>query len=283
MYKKHRNENIVFTFLLLTCFYFLIQGQTPLVILIRKVLYNIIYNNIYTITHYTFNKNNLANMQVIIKLRKENIRYKIQNQQLIDKLRNYNIICQEYKDLIKLLNLKKVNNNVSIFAHIYVVDCNEWYKSVIINKGSNHGLYNGLPVVIFNKQQNKLCVLGKIQITYKASSKIILITKLLHVIPVMVENKEIHCLAEGTNSDTLKITYINKDAEIKCGDKIVTSSLGTIFQQGILVGIITKILKTNPGDDFKTAIAKVCFDNHTLCKAIVFSPSKQANNEKCFV
>jgi rod shape-determining protein MreC len=275
MYRNYKNENIFFVFLLIICFYFIIYRNTTVIMSIRKTLYNFLYPSFYLTTNYKLKKSDLINIQTIAILRKENNQYKIRNKHLVDQLRNYNIIYQDYKDLITLLNLKQKYNTTSIFAKICFRDYNEWYQSIIINKGIIHGLYNGLPVFVFNKQQNELCVMGKIKETYKTSSKVILITKLLHLLPVTIKNKGIHCLAEGTNSNLLKITYIPKDANIKCGDKIVVSPLSTIFQQDILVGFIIKILHNTYNDNFKTAIAKVVFDNNVLCKAVILLPSNQ--------
>ncbi|MDR0915526.1 MAG: rod shape-determining protein MreC [Endomicrobium sp.] len=277
MFKKYKDENVIFIFILTICFYFISYKETQLVILVRKTLYKIIYATI----NYSFKKNDLLNMHSIVALRQENTKYKIKNQQLLDRLRSFNSIYQEYENLRTLLHLKERHNIVSTFAHIYVRDCNEWYKSIILNKGIDHGLYNGLPVVIFNKQENALCAMGKIDEIYQTSSKVILITKALYMLPVMIKNKDIHCLAEGTNSNLLKITYIPKDANVKCGDRVIVSPLSVTFQRDILVGIIIKVLQAIPGDNFKTAVAKVCFDNNVIYKAIICFPLKQVNNEKC--
>ncbi|MDR0890810.1 MAG: rod shape-determining protein MreC [Endomicrobium sp.] len=219
-------------------------------------------------------KDDLAIIRTIKFLRKENTEYKTRNKQLIDQLRNYIVIYEEYKKLLQLFQIKPIKNTTSVFARMFIRDCNEWYKYIIIDKGTSHGIHNGFPVLIFNKQQNELCALGRIQETYKTVSKVILITKSLTLFPVMIKNKNIHCLAEGNDSNILNITYIPKDANVKHGDKIIISSLSSIFQCGILVGIITKVLKAKSGDHFKTAKAKVYFDNNIIHQAIVLIPFK---------
>ncbi|MDR3256497.1 MAG: rod shape-determining protein MreC [Endomicrobium sp.] len=268
-YQKSRHGNILFIILILICFSFIIGRFTSLVILIKKFVYYISYPNISTANFIFRSAGNFAgNIRTIVSMHQENIAYKQKNQELGDKLRNYDAMSKEYDDLSKLLKLTKIKNTASVFARISVRTPNEWYQWFIIDKGEADGLYNEIPVVMLNKENDTLCVVGRIIETYKTSSKVALITNSICVLPVKVKGKDINCLAEGVNSNLLKITYIPQEADIKCGDEIVVSELSGVFQQDMPVGIITNILEEQ-STDFKTATANTFFEKDTLYKAIV--------------
>ena len=82
-----------------------------------------------------------------------------------------------------------------------------------------------------------------------------LITNVMSAVPVR-SRKDINCLAEGFNSNLMKITYIPLNAAVDVGDEIVSSSLSSVFGEGISVGIISSVSQ-EPSMDFKTAIAEI--------------------------
>ncbi|OEG70561.1 hypothetical protein ATZ36_04095 [Candidatus Endomicrobiellum trichonymphae] len=129
-------------------------------------------------------------------------------------------------------------------------------------------------MAMLNKENDILCAAGKIIETYKTSSKIVLITNSISVLPVEIKDKGINCLAEGDNSSLLKITYIPPDADVKPGDEIIVSGLSAVFQKGMPVGIITKVSE-RVSADFKTATAKVFYAKNILNKAIILVPQKE--------
>ena len=204
-------------------------------------------------------------------MRYENIAYKRKNRELTDKLRNYDTMVKEYNNLSKLLKLTKVKNTVSLFARISIRDPNKWYRWFIINKGQNDGLYNELPVLMFNKKKDMLCAVGRIVETYRSSSKVALITNAAYALPVEIKDKGVNCLAEGFDSNLLRITYIPRDVDVKAGDEIVVSELSSVFQKDTPVGIITDVSEKS-SVDFKTATAKVFFDVDTIYEAVILVP-----------
>jgi rod shape-determining protein MreC len=207
-------------------------------------------------------------------MHRENVIFKQKNQELTDKLRNFDAISEEYDDLSRFLKLTKIKNIACVFAGISFRAPDERYQWYILDKGGADGLYNELPVAMLNKENNILCVAGKIIETQKTSSKVVLITNSISALPVEIKDKGINCLAEGTNSSLLKITYIPSDADVKPGDEIIVSGLSAIFQKGMPVGVITKVSERTSAD-FKTAVAKVFYEKKILNKAVILVPQKE--------
>jgi rod shape-determining protein MreC len=214
------------------------------------------------------------NVKAIVYMHWENVTFKKKNQELTDKLRNYDAMCEEYSNLSRLLKLTKIKNIIYVFAGISFRAPDEQYQWCILDKGEMDGLYNELPVAMLNKESDMLCAVGKIIETHKTSSKVVLITNSISVLPVEIKDKSINCLAEGLNSNLLKITYIPSNADVKPGDEIVVSGLSAGFQKDIPVGVITKVSE-GVSVDFKTALAKVFYGNNILNKAVILMPQKE--------
>ncbi|MDR3274921.1 MAG: rod shape-determining protein MreC [Endomicrobium sp.] len=274
-HQKSKYGNIIFVVLLLLGFSFIIFRFTYPLKLVKTLIYYSVYPNINTADYIFCSVGDFAdNIKSTIYVRQENIAYKQKNQELTDKLRNYDAIFKEYDDLSKFLKFNKIKNTVSVFARISVREPNEWYQWFIIDKGEKDGLYNELPVVMFNKKNGTLCSVGKIVETYKTSSKVVMITNSIYTLPVEIKNKDIICLAEGFNSDLLRIKYIPYGADVKPGDEIVVSALSAVFQKGIPVGIVVNVSE-DESTDFKTATAEVFFEKDTICQAIILIPQAE--------
>ena len=270
--QKSKREAIIFVILLLIGLSFVIGRFTTSVNLIKNFIYYIAYPNLNTANFIFRSVGDFAdNLKAVIYLRQENIAYKQKNQELSDKLRNYELMSQEYKNLLNLLKLKSISNTVSVFAKISVREPSEWYQWLIIDKGLDDGLYNELPVVMFNKDRDTLCAVGRIIETYKSSAKVVLITNSTYVLPVEIKGKDINCLAEGVDSNLLKITYIAHGSDVNPGDELVVSELSSVFQKGMLIGVIKDVMDESLLD-FKVATAEVFFETHTLYDVVILVP-----------
>jgi rod shape-determining protein MreC len=260
---QSKYTNIVFILLLIVGFSFIIARLTPSVRLIKNFVYYAAYQNINAANQIFQASGNLAeNIKSIVYMRQENLFYKQINWELSDKLRNYEVTLASYKRLIKLLDMPKIRSAKSVFAKIIVREPQEWYQCFIIDKGSSGGLYNGLQVAV-PQEDGGLCAVGSIIETYSNSSKVALITNVLSAVPVQIKGKNIGCLAEGSNSNLIKIMYIPVNAAVKPGDEIEASPLSSIFSEGMPIGKIISVSEEQEMH-FKTAIAEVFFESDSL-------------------
>jgi rod shape-determining protein MreC len=275
---RHRESkygNIIFIILLLIGFFLIIGRFTSSAKLIKSLVYCVSYLSLRTTNYVLRSVETFAdNVKTIVYMHRENVIFKQKNQELTNKLRNFDAISEEYDNLSRLLKLTKIKNIICVFAEISFRAPDERYQWCILDKGGTDGLYNELPVAMLNKENDVLCAAGKIIETHKTSSKVVLITNSNSVLPVEIKDRGINCLAEGSNSSLLKITYIPSDAYVKPGDEIIVSGLSAVFQKGMPVGIITKISKRASGN-FKTAVAKVFYEKNILNKAVILMSQKE--------
>ncbi|MDR1087265.1 MAG: rod shape-determining protein MreC [Endomicrobium sp.] len=278
MHKIHKTRygDLIFAVLLLFGLALIIGRSSSYVTFIKDLIYYIAYPNIATANNIFRSTARFAdNIKPMVFLYQENLAYEQKNQELEDKIRNYDIISKEYENLSKLLNLEKIKNTKSIFARIIAREPGEWYQWLIIDKGKNNSLRKELPVLVFNKKKDTLCAMGKIWEVYKSSSKVALITNSVYEFPVEIKDKGINCLSEGFNSNLIKITYILSDADVKPGDEIVVSELSSVFPKDVPVGVIKEVME-EAYVDFKTATAEVYFESNVICDVVILVPHEGA-------
>jgi len=107
---------------------------------------------------------------------------------------------------------------------------------LLINKGQRDGLTEDLPVIT----QQKVLV-GKITQVYKDFSKVALISNQESSFNVKIQEKDLEGVIKGIGDFKLFLELVPKEEEIKEGDFLITTSLGRIFPEDLLVGQITKV------------------------------------------
>lgn len=125
---------------------------------------------------------------------------------------------------------------------------------ILIKGGSEDGILEGMPVITPEK-----ILVGKISKTYGNFSKVTLISnkdfsfnvKILkgeNPMPIsssIPDEVGIYGLARGKGNFEIYLDKVLLSAELKEGDSIITASLGGTFPEGILVGEIRKVKKSD--------------------------------------
>ncbi len=164
---------------------------------------------------------------------------------------------------VSLKELKKENETLRIALNLglekefkltltQVIGKDISQDSLIIDKGSDDGVLKGQPVIT----QEKILV-GKINEVYKNFSKVQLSShkdisfdgKILA--PYQTESfgagsdAEIPGLVKGSGNFKIFFDLVPKEKEIKKGDLVVTTAAGGIFPEGLLVGEVKDVKKSD--------------------------------------
>jgi rod shape-determining protein MreC len=120
-------------------------------------------------------------------------------------------------------------------ANVVGRDPTNWNASIVIDKGKADGISEGMPIV------NAQGVVGKISEVNDNLSRIILLTDPQFSVPVLVQRPRETGLLMGTLLGNCRLRFLSSDADIKIGDKVITSKLSSSFPEGLIVGRITGI------------------------------------------
>ena len=170
------------------------------------------------------------------KLRDQNAALRRENMILSARQLQLNSLETENMRLRDLLGSSvKIGERVLI-AEILAVDLAEYRQLVLIDKGSNSGVFMGQPVLDADG------VMGQVVQLNPLSATVLLITDPDHALPVQVSRTGLRAIAAGTGlGRELDLMHVPKNADIEIGDLLVTSGLGGRFPAGYPVARVTAV------------------------------------------
>lgn len=158
-------------------------------------------------------------------------------------------IRDENARLRDLLNFQKVISYASIPATVIGRDPSNWSNSLVIDKGSLHGIKQSMVAI------STRGLVGRVVEVGKYSSKVLLITDPNLRVGVLIRRNRDGGVMIGRPGGRCKVIYISLDSDAKAGDKVITAGFGRVFPKDILIGEIEKIGKEE-GQLYKYAIVK---------------------------
>jgi len=171
-------------------------------------------------------------------LKKENEELRLKINDLMAQIVALKELKEENKALREALDIGLKKEFKLVFCQVIGKDISQ--DSILINVGEEEGIKEDLPVIT---QQKTL--VGKVSDVYKNFSRVMLISNKDSSFDGKVSEKDIFGLVKGKGNLKISFEFIPKEKNIEVGDAIITSALGGKFPQGILVGSIQEIEKSD--------------------------------------
>jgi rod shape-determining protein MreC len=135
----------------------------------------------------------------------------------------------------------RVRDQVQV-AEIMSVSSNPFRHTLVIDKGTQDGVYDGQAMIDANG------VVGQIIEAGLLSAQAVLISDPDHALPVEINRNGLRTIAVGTGEfDRLDLPFLPNNADIREGDLLVTSGLGGSFPPGYPVGVVTEVARIPQG------------------------------------
>lgn len=141
-------------------------------------------------------------------------------------------------DNLRLKNLLNIKDGTvtTITASRIVADSNSpFFKSMLINSGTNDGVKKGHAVV------NEEGVIGRTINVAPNASRILLLNDINSRIPVKFADSGVNVILSGDNSPLQQIRFMPEEEKARIGDQILTSGMGGIFPPDLPVGVVSEI------------------------------------------
>ncbi len=175
---------------------------------------------------------------------KENTRLREEQLILSSKVQKFEILEAENERLREMLKSSEKLDERVLIAELLAIDLQPFRHQIVINKGRREGVYEGQPIVDANG------VMGQVVHVGPFSSTVLLLTDPIHAIPVRINRNGLRSVAVGTGqSHVLQLEHLPNNVDIKEGDLVVSSGLGSRFPPGYPVGIVYNISRV-PGEPF---------------------------------
>lgn len=168
-------------------------------------------------------------------------RYRLLQQKqtiLESRLQRYEAVLRENRRLMDLLSASQKASDEFSLAEIINFRAEVYTHKAVINLGMESGVYIGQPVI------SPQGVIGQVVETGYRRSVLILISDISHGLPVEIERNGLRTIAQGSGKTGLvKVPYLDGQANIRIGDRLVTSGIGGRFPAGYQVAVVTDIVQ----------------------------------------
>lgn len=170
------------------------------------------------------------------------------------KLNRMASVAEQNHHLQQLLDTQhSLELNVQL-ARVIGVDFGAYSYRMTLNLGARDGVKSGQPVIDAHG------VIGQVKEVLPTTSVVMLVTDPAHAIPVVIERSGLRTVAFGSrDGDQLTLPNIPLAADVRAGDRLLTSGLGGRFPPGFPVGEVSSVAPSATGM-FLTAQAKPAAD-----------------------
>jgi len=138
-------------------------------------------------------------------------------------------------------------------ANVIGRDPSPFLHYVIINRGSDHGLRRGMPVVTAQG------LVGRVAAVTSGAARVQLITDPSTSINIRLQNSDADAVLAGSVTGDLSLDLISQDTEVQLGDIVLTSGLGGTYPANILIGQVASV-RSRSFDLFQTASVQPSVD-----------------------
>ena len=174
------------------------------------------------------------------QIRQENEQLRREVTSLRVSLEQERTIAQETRELKKLLDLKLAAGFDSAAASVIGSGADPEFRTITIDKGSQDGLQADMAVI------SPAGVVGRILMTTARAAKVQLLIYRDAAAGVMIERSRVIGIVTGVGSSEdlgfkaglIDLDYVPGSADVKPGDRVVTSGIDGIYPKGLPVGEI---------------------------------------------
>lgn len=196
----------------------------------------------------------------------KNARLERENQRLKAELDGVREVRLSNDRLQTLLDFRLTLGQSALPAQVVGEDASSWARTVLINKGADDGVAEGLPVVVPEG------VVGRVIRTAPRQSRVLLITDASSALAVLVQRNRTRGVCRG-RGDALTFDFALRQEDIAVGDQIVTSGTGGVFPKGLAVGLVTQLTREDFGL-FQSILVTPSVDFSRLEEVLVLLPEQ---------
>jgi len=195
-------------------------------------------------------------------------------------------IKKENDRLKSLLGMKELLKYDSIVADVISKDPDNWYRTLMVNRGKDDGIMVNMPVVAYQSSINdntKTLIKGVVGKVVEVRGSISRIQPLIAPeikIGVKIGENKFPGLLSGYshNSNLCVVNYITRAAPVKFDDIVTTSGQAGVFPPDLIIGKVIKseVLESSP---YQRAIVKPFMDYNLIDEVFII---KKAPNKDLF-
>jgi len=204
------------------------------------------------------------------QIRRENEDLKQRVAQLEIRLQQERAEAQQTRTLQQLLSLRQETAPPTTAANVIGASADAYFRTISIDKGTSDGLRQDMSVIA------PAGVVGRIILPTLRAAKVQLLIDRNAAAAALVERSRAQGVVLGTGTGVLTMAYLPGSADIKVGDRIVTSGIDGIYPKGFVIGQIESLQRG--AGEFNGIVIKPAVDFSSLEAVLVVAGPLPASN-----
>jgi len=188
------------------------------------------------------------------EIRRENDQLKQEVTKLRVSLEQERSVAQQTRTLQQLLDLRSATSFETAAAMVIGSGADPEFRTITIDKGTQDGLRPDMAVM------SPAGIVGRILMPTARAAKVQLIIDRDAAAGVLIERSRVNGVVEGLGSGEelgfkagmISLNYVPSSADVKPGDRVVTSGIDGIYPKGVPVGEIQSVER--PGGEWRIRV-----------------------------
>jgi len=195
------------------------------------------------------------------QIRRDNEDLKQRVAQLEIRLQQERAEAQQTRTLQQLLSLREVTAPTTTGANVIGASADAYFRTISIDKGTSDGLRTDMAVIA------PAGVVGRVILPAPRAAKVQLLIDRNAAAAAMIERSRAQGIVLGTGTGGLTMAYLPGSADIKVGDRVVTSGIDRIYPKGFVIGQIESVQRGT--GEFNGIVIKPTVDFSSLEAVLV--------------
>jgi rod shape-determining protein MreC len=206
------------------------------------------------------------------QISRENDTLKQRVSQLEVALQRERALSGQTRVLQELLELKKETPLATTPAAVIASGASPDFRTMTLDKGSSQGLTADMAVIA------PAGIVGRVVLPTPRAAKVQLIIDRNAAAAGLVERTRAQGVVVGTGGDRLRFEYLPGTADLKTGDRVVTSGIDGIYPKGFVIGQIESIERS--AGEFSTVLIRPAVNLSALETVLVVTSESQVPKDE---
>ena len=198
----------------------------------------------------------------------ENDALKQRVSQLEVALQRERALAGQTRVLQELLDLKKETPLGTTPATVIASGASPDFRTMTLDKGSSQGFAADMAVIA------PAGIVGRVILPTPRAAKVQLIIDRNAAVAGLVERTRAQGIVVGTGGDRMRFGYVPGTADLKTGDRVVTSGIDGIYPKGFVIGQIESIERS--AGEFSTVLIRPAVNLSSLEAVLVVTTAPEA-------
>ncbi len=120
-------------------------------------------------------------------------------------------------------------------AHVVGLDVSLWFRSVVIDRGTKHGINSGNPLITNNG------VVGLVTAASAQGSRVMLLLDRQSAVDGVVQRSRARGVVRGAGTGMLEFEFEARAGDVRTGDVVITSGLDSVYPKGLRIGEVGEV------------------------------------------